>query len=114
MAIPGYKAKINGSNANLMENQLNFIVVDLQDGQNQIDLKYNSPYIIYIIFALILGAGLAAGVIFTFKYYNKVKKLFERVADIAADILAAGIFGFGFCYPFFLFIWKCIQIVFKI
>ncbi len=114
MAIPGYKAKINESDANLMENPLNFIVVDLKEGQNEINLKYNSPYIIYIIIALILGAGLAAGVIFTFKHYNRVKKLFERVADISADILAAGIFGFGFCYPFFLFIWKCIQAVFKI
>ena len=112
LAIKGYRCKINGKPVNLTKNDLGYLSVKLGKGRNEVVFEYSSPYVKYIIFGTVVGAIFAAAMILAFEYYEKIKKVFEKIADLAADILAAFIFGFGFCYPLFVFLEKCVRAVF--
>ena len=114
IAIDGYKCKINGNNAKLIDNPLGFLCVELDAGDNQLKLKYSSPYVTYILLGIVVATLFAVAVMLAFKHYTKVKKSIELIADWGADLLAAFIFGFGFCYPFFLFLVKLFKLIFKL
>ena len=113
LAIKGYKCYVNGKRAELVENDLHFLVVELEEGENKVEFKYSSPYVKFILIGMLIGGALAFAVVMAMKYYEKLAKILEWIADVGSMLLAAGIFGFGFVYPFVVFIVKCFKAVFK-
>ena len=104
---------MNGKRAELVENDLHFLVVELEEGENKVEFKYSSPYVKFILIGMLIGGALAFAVVMAMKYYEKLAKILEWIADVGSMLLAAGIFGFGFVYPFVVFIVKCFKAVFK-
>ncbi|MBO7377488.1 MAG: YfhO family protein, partial [Clostridia bacterium] len=98
VAIKGYKCFVNGRKAELVDNDLNFLVVRLEAGENKVEFRYSSPYVKYMLVGALIGGVLAFAVIMAMKYYERISKALEWIADVGADLLAAGIFGFGFVY----------------
>ena len=110
----GFEFKVNGNTVEPEETDLGFMTVKINENTTTVDIVYHSPFIKYILLGILAGGLLTAAMIFAFKYYTKIKKLFERGAVIAADVLAVGIFGFGFVFPFILFLIKCVMALFKL
>ncbi len=110
-AIKGYKVFVNGKERELEDNDLKFLVAPLDQGENTVSFRYTSPYILYIIIGVLVGAAMAAGMIVSFKRYAAVKRVFEIAVPVAAALLAAFIFAMGFVYPFALYIIKLYRLV---
>lgn len=113
LAIDGYTCLVNGAKSELTENELNFLTVKLNEGDNEIIFKYRSPYVKYIILGLLCGAVLVALVLLAIKYYDKIKRAVELTASVGAYALSGGIFGFGICFPTVLFLIKCFTAIFS-
>ncbi len=110
VAIDGFKATVNGKDAELIDNGLDFILVKLEKGRNTVEIKYSSPYIKYGIFGLIGGLLLIFLVVLILKKGSFYKKL-KPVIFVAAIVLALGIFAFFFAYPTSLFLTKLIKLL---
>ena len=112
MAIDGYTCKINGNPVKLTKNDMGFLAVRLEEGENKVVFTYRSPYVKYIVLGALAGGMLAALSILAFKFYDRLKKFIELTATVLASALVLFIGGLGFVYPFVLFIIKCIKAVF--
>ena len=57
VASKGYTVTVNGKKAELIDNDLHFLSVALEEGENVVKFSYSSPYIKYF------AAGIAAAVV---------------------------------------------------
>lgn len=111
VAIDGFSAKVNGKTVELIDNGLGFILLPLEEGENEVELTYSSPYPL-----LGLVGGIVGGVVAVAVYLcNKKKKVFNFIKKplfIAAYVLAVGVFGFFIAYPSSVFLVKLMKLVF--
>ena len=114
IAIDGFKCNVNGSSAEIIDNPLGFLCTPIKSGENSVEMKYSSPYVKYIIIGIFASIAVLALILAMHQYYGRIKVYTERIVDWCADILAAVIFGFGFCYPFVLFLIKLFKLIFKL
>ncbi|MBQ9729432.1 MAG: YfhO family protein [Clostridia bacterium] len=111
IATKGYKAYVNGKEVELVANDLDLIVVPLEEGENEIELIYTSPYPKYVA---LTTAGTIALLVAAW-FVVKKTKFMEKCAPVISwcgIALGAGVVGFFFLMPFGLWCWKLIRLFF--
>ncbi len=114
VAIDGFDIKVNGKKRQFIENGLNFMIVELDKGENHVVIDYHSPYIPLMFVGLLLGAIIIAAMWFMTKRLPKVYGVMAKIINVAAIVLAVGVFGFFIAYPSSVFFVKLFKLIFKI
>ena len=115
VAIDGFTATVNGHKAELIDNGLNFMLVKLDKGENEVVISYSSPYIFYMLIGIALGAAIVALVWLLTKKLKRdglVYAVLAKIVNIAAYVIAAGVFGFFIAFPTGVFLVKLIALLF--
>lgn len=97
--IEGYEITVNGKRVETVENSSDFIYFPLEEGENEISIKYKSPYKSLIAVSAVIGAVLIAII---WLCYKKKPELFvsaQGVICVAAYLLAAALIVFFFIFP---------------
>ena len=98
VASKGYTVTVNGKEAKLIENDLKFLAVELEQGENRVEFLYSSPYANYALFGI---AGTIVGLCAVAFIVNKTKFM-EKCAPViawAGIVLATAVVGFFMVYP---------------
>ena len=114
VALDGYKAFVNGKEVKMIENDIDFMLVPLEEGENEVEIVYTSPYYKFILLGIILG-GLIIGICWLI--YKKKTKIFETLSlpiSIVGVALAVGLILFFFIFPIGIFGYKFFFKYFKI
>ncbi|MBO4572462.1 MAG: YfhO family protein [Clostridia bacterium] len=106
VAIDGFKATVNGKNAELIDNVLNFMLVKIDKGENDVKIEYHSPYIKLILVGTALGALIVALTYFVVKKQKFIYGIMLKVVPIAAAVLTLAVVGFFFIFPSVMFFIK--------
>ena len=98
VASKGYTVTVNGKKAELIDNDLHFLSVTLEEGENVVKFSYSSPYIKYF------AAGIAAAVVALLAVALIVKKtkFMQSVSGVIAwtgVALAVGVVLFFMAFP---------------
>ncbi len=105
VASKGYKVTVNGKEAELVDNDLKFLAVDLEEGENEVVFTYSSPYVKYMAVGTAIGLiGLCA-----VWFVLKKTKVVEKVAPVIAWAgigLGTALVAFFMLYPTCAFIVK--------
>ena len=98
VASKGYSVTVNGRAAKLLDNDLHFLCVELNEGENVVKFTYESPYLKYAALGLAVSVvGLCAAA-----FVLKKTKLVEKLAPSlygAAIILTVCLVGFFMIFP---------------
>ncbi len=110
VASKGYTVTVNGKQAELIENDLKFLNVLLEEGDNEVVFTYSSPYVKYMGFGVI-GAilGLCAVAIVVKK--TKFMEVAKSVIAWAGIALAVCVVGFFMVFPSLVFITKLLALL---
>ena len=104
--LDGYKVFVNGKEREFKDNDLDIMLIDLDEGENVVEIRYESPYIGYILIGLMLGALIFA---ICFIAYKVKPIVFEKVSVVVpylAILLAFFITVFFFIFPIGVYISK--------
>lgn len=105
VASKGYTVTVNGKKAELVDNDLNFLMVELEEGENVVHFTYASPYVKYSGASLIAALMAAAVVILLLKK----TKIFDKCAPVIAwtgIALGVALVAFFMIYPTGIFVAK--------
>ena len=105
---------MNGKKVDFVENDLDFMIIELEKGENIVTIKYKSPYYKYILLGALAG-GLIVALYFALK--KKAKFVLEKaevVIPYMAYALAGILIGFFLIFPIFVFLYKFIVKYFKL
>ncbi len=105
VASKGYTVTVNGKKAELIENDLNFLSVALEEGDNEVVFTYSSPYVKHFA----VGIGGAVLSLLLVALVLKKTKLLDTLSPVIAwtgIVLAAGVFIFFMLYPTGAFVAK--------
>ncbi len=110
VASEGYTVTVNGKKAELVDNDLKFLLVDLEEGENVVTFTYSSPYVKYMAVGLFVAvAGLCAVALVV-----KRTKLVERFASVvswAGIVLALGVVAFFMLFPTGVLLSKAVELI---
>lgn len=104
--LEGYEVKVNGKKTELIGNDLDFMIIELEEGVNNVTIKYKSPYYKYILFGIIAG-GLIVALYMTLK--KKMPFVLEKaeiVIPYMAYALTTALIAFFLVFPMFVFLYK--------
>lgn len=111
VASKGYSVTVNGKKAELIDNDLNFLSVQLEYGkENIVVFEYSSPYVTYAL----IGAGAALLCLCALALILTKTKLLNYTAPViawAGIILALGVVGFFMIFPTGVFATKLIELL---
>ena len=101
--LDGYKVYINGKEASFKENSLDLMMIELEEGRNDVEIKYTSPYYKYIAIGVFLAILIVALAWLVYKkkpiVFNKMSIVLPYMA-VAITVLVTAFF---FCYPIYVF-----------
>lgn len=108
VASKGYKVTVNGKKAELIDNDLHFLSVKLEEGENVVRFTYSSPYIKYFIVAL---AASIASLLIVALIVRKTRfmKVASSVIAWAGVSLAIGVVLFFMLFPTGIGFWKLLN-----
>ncbi len=110
VAAKGYSVTVNGRKAKLVDNDLKFLLVELDEGENEVIFTYTSPYGKQALLGLAVGAvGLLA-----VWFVVKRTKITEKAAPVIAWAgigLALAVFAFFMLFPTTVFCTKIIELI---
>lgn len=109
IATKGYKATVNGKERKLSENDLHFLCVSLDEGENEVVLQYVSPYPKKIAFGTVCAAAIL--VLFFELQKRGILKKAESVLLIASLTIAGAVTMFFFAFPLCVFFVKIIRLI---
>ncbi len=97
--LNGYTAYVNGVEREIKDNGLDLFLIELDEGENLVEITYKSPYISFILIGIVLAC-----LIFALCYvcYKVKPVVFEKVSVIlpwAAVVLALALTVFFFIFP---------------
>ncbi len=98
VASKGYRVYVNGKEAKLIENDIHFLAVALEEGENVVEFKYSSPYTKWIVFGALAGLFGLCTVAFVFKK-TKIMETFAPIISWAGILLAVGVVAFFILFP---------------
>ncbi len=110
VASKGYQVTVNGKKATLEDNDLHFLCVALEEGENTVVFTYKSPYATY---ALLGVAGALFGLLLVFVVTEKTK-IFQKCESViawAGVTLAVGLLAFYFVFPTAVWIFKLCKLL---
>ncbi|MBQ2769496.1 MAG: YfhO family protein [Clostridia bacterium] len=108
VASKGYTVTVNGKAAKLVDNDLRFLAVELEDGVNEVVFEYASPYVKYAA----VGAGAGLAMLCALAFVVKKTRLVEKCAPVIAWAgigLAVALAAFFMVYPTGAFVGKFIS-----
>jgi hypothetical protein len=110
VASDGYTVTVNGKKAELVDNDLKFLLVNLEEGENTVEFVYSSPYVKYMAVGAV-GAviGLCAVAIIV-----KRTKLVEACAPViswAGIVLSLGVVAFFMLFPTGVLLSKVVELL---
>ena len=97
-AIDGYRVFVNGVETELCGNDLSFLCVALQEGENRVEFVYESPYGEYALWGFLLGAILLCvlGIILTdTRFFTQ----YSGIIGVVGVCLAGGLVAVFFALP---------------
>lgn len=108
VASKGYKVTVNGKKAELIDNDLHFLSVKLEEGENVVRFTYSSPYIKYFIVGL---AASIASLLIVALIVRKTRfmKVASSVIAWAGVSLAIGVVLFFMLFPTGIGVWKLLN-----
>lgn len=109
VAAKGYTVTVNGKKAELVDNDLKFLLVDLEEGENEVTFTYSSPYVKYMA----VGAGVGIMMLIAVAFVVKKTKFVEWIAPVISWVgilLAVGVVAFFMVYPTGVFLAKGIEL----
>lgn len=110
VASKGYTVTVNGKPAELVKNDLKFLSVALEEGENLVEFHYKSPYVDYIVFgALAAVVALCAAALVVKK--TPFMEWSAPVLAIAGVALAAALVAFFMLFPTCAFIVKLLRLL---
>ncbi len=110
VASKGYSVTVNGEKAELVENDLQFLSVALEKGENRVVFRYSSPSVKYMgVGVLVAALGLCAVALVLKK--TKWMDACSSVIAYAGVILAGGVVAFFMVYPTGVFLVKLIELL---
>lgn len=98
VASKGYKVTVNGRKIDLVDNDLKFLLIPLEAGENKVVCTYSSPYVKYA--AVGFGGGIIA--LLLVWLILKKTKLVDALAGVISWVgilLAVGVTAFFMLYP---------------
>ncbi len=98
VASKGYEVKVNGKKASLIDNDLKFLQVALEAGENEVEFIYHSPYVRYFW----IGVAGAVITLLTIGWIVKKSKFMQKASSViswCAISLSAGILAFFMIFP---------------
>ncbi len=110
VAAKGYRVFVNGQERPLVENDLHFLCVALDEGENAVEFAYTSPYPAYALYGVVGGL---LGLVATW-FVLKKTRLAERCAPVlawAGIALATALIAFFFLYPTAAWVVKLIKLL---
>ncbi|MBQ8405748.1 MAG: YfhO family protein [Clostridia bacterium] len=110
VASKGYSVTVNGKKAELIENDLKFLSVALEEGENEVVFTYSSPYVKFVW----IGAGAAVFALCVVAVVTKKTKLVDKCAPVIAWAgigLAVVVVGVFMVYPTGALVAKFIEIL---
>lgn len=110
VAAKGYSVTVNGKKAELIDNDLKFLLVALEEGENEVVFTYSSPYVKYALAGV--GAGLV--LLLAVAFVVKKTKFMETIAPVISwtgILLAIGVVAFFMIYPTGVFVTKLVELV---
>ena len=110
VAVKGYTVTVNGKKAELVDNDLKFLLVDLEEGENEVVFTYSSPYIKYMAVGALVGTALLVAVAFVVTKTKLVEKL-APIISWAGILLAVGVVAFFMLFPSGVFVTKVIELI---
>lgn len=110
VASKGYMVTVNGKKAELIDNDLKFLSVALEEGDNVVEFTYSSPYVKY------MAAGLGVALVGLLAVWFVVQKtrFMQYVAKYiswAGILLAAVVVGFFMVFPTCVFFMKLLALI---
>lgn len=107
VASKGYTVTVNGKRAELIENDLNFISVALEEGENEVVCAYTSPYPKFTF----LGVAVALAGLFAVWFVLQKTLLLDKLSGVVAwagVLVSTAVVAFFMLYPSCVFIIKCL------
>ena len=98
VALEGYRVRVNGREKSLCKNDLGFLCVALEAGENEVEFIYETPYVKDIV----LGLGVGAFLLIALAFVQKKTRLFallSPVIGVSAVVLATALFAFFMVFP---------------
>lgn len=98
VASKGYKVTVNGKEAELVDNDLHFLSVALEEGENVVKFTYSSPYVRYFA----IGAAVSVAALLAVAFVVKKTRFMETASGVIAwtgVALAAGVVLFFMVFP---------------
>ncbi|MBQ8725860.1 MAG: YfhO family protein [Clostridia bacterium] len=97
--LKGYTAYVNGVERELKDNSLDLMLIDLDEGENVVEIRYKSPYASFILVGLVLAIAIF---ILAWLAYKVKPIVFEKVSVVlpyAVVLLALAVTIFFFIFP---------------
>ncbi len=98
VASKGYTVTVNGKKAALVDNDLNFLMVKLEKGENVVHFEYSSPYVKYAGVGIVTALVILAGAILLIKKTKLLDKC-SPVISWAGIALGVALVAFFMVYP---------------
>lgn len=110
VASRGYSVTVNGKKAKLIDNDLKFLSVELEEGENVVEFTYSSPYVKYaavgLVFA-VLSLVLIALLILKTRFFDAL----SPVIAWAGVLLAACVVTFFMIFPTGVCVTKFVELL---
>ena len=110
VASDGYTVKVNGKKAKLIENDLCFLQVALEEGENEIVFEYSSPYKKHVLLG-VMGAIVALCLVAVIVRRTKVVDRCTPVISWTGITLGVGLVVFFMVFPTGVAISKAIELI---
>ncbi|MBR3864223.1 MAG: YfhO family protein [Clostridia bacterium] len=110
VALDGHTPYVNGKKVDFIENELNFMYFELEEGENNVKIVYQSPYVKFILI------GIALAIIFAVAYYflvirgRKFVRTFKNTIFYLGLAVGALVLVFFFVMPVCVCAYKSIKI----
>lgn len=113
VALPGHTAYVNGEKVQLEDNVLNFMLLPLVEGENDVQIIYKSPYRAFIALGVLLGAVIFGVYILLKKFANKVMVGLSGVLYYLGIGVGAILLLFFFVMPLCVCLFKNVKLLIK-
>ncbi len=110
VASKGYTVTVNGKKAQLVDNDLNFLMVELEKGENVVHFTYSSPYVKYAG-ASVIAALMAVALVWLLLKKTKILDKCAPVIAWAGIALGVALVAFFMIFPTGIFAAKLVGLL---